>query len=143
MPKDKMSMVTYCPKTLCPIWQFAHEDILPKDFLPKLTICPKKTNCPRQHFAHILGDFCSRIFVLLIQILEGLLLIHFMIMQQKTSFICISNQKSTSCIYRIRVKKCHSWLECHMSTLFPKIKIKQRRDKREIREREREREKIG
>ena len=97
MPKDILPKVTFCPKTSCPIWQFAHEDILPKDFLPKLTICPNKTNCPREHFTHILEDF-PRIFVLLIQILEGLLLIHFMIMQQKTSLICIQNQISTSCI---------------------------------------------
>ena len=62
MPKDIMPKVTYCPKTLCPIWQYAQEDILPKDFMPKMTICPKRTLCPRWHFAHIFKGFCLRIF---------------------------------------------------------------------------------
>ena len=35
-----MPKVTYCPKTLCPIWQFAKEDNLPKYFMPKVKICP-------------------------------------------------------------------------------------------------------
>ena len=62
MPKDIMPKITYCPKTLCPIWQFAQEDILPKDFMPKVTICPKRTLCPRWYFAHIFEGFCLRIF---------------------------------------------------------------------------------
>ena len=39
-PKDIMPKVTYCPKTLCPIWQFAKEDNLPKYFMSKVKICP-------------------------------------------------------------------------------------------------------
>ena len=62
MPKDIMPKITYCPKTLCPIWQFAQEDILPKDFMPKVTICPTRTLCPRWYFAHIFEGFCLRIF---------------------------------------------------------------------------------
>ena len=62
MPKDIMPKVTYCPKTLCPIWQYAQEDILPKDFMPKMTICPKRTLCPRWYFAHIFEEFCQIIF---------------------------------------------------------------------------------
>ena len=62
MPKDILPKVTFCPKTLCPIWQFAQEDILPKEFMPKVTICPKRTLCPRWYFAHIFEGFCPRIF---------------------------------------------------------------------------------
>ena len=53
MPKDILPKVTFCPKTLCPIRQFAHEDILPNNFMPNVTICPNKTKCPKWHFAQI------------------------------------------------------------------------------------------
>ena len=55
------------------------------------------------------------------------MLIHFMIMQQKTSLICILNQINTSCIYSIEREK------------KDKTEEREKIDKREIRERERER----
>ena len=59
MSKDIMPKVTYCPKTLCPIWQFVQEDILLKDCIPspKMTICPKRTLCPKWHSALIFESF--------------------------------------------------------------------------------------
>ena len=56
------------------------------------------------------------------------MLIHFMIMQQKTSLICILNQINTSCIYSIEREK------------KDKTEEREKIDKREIREREIERE---
>ena len=78
MPKDIMPKVTYCPKTLCPIWQFAQEDILPKDFMPKVTICPKRTICPRRHFAHVFErSFVQAFLCIIYPYFWGFISIHF------------------------------------------------------------------